>query len=425
MQMKKIVILLFFSVVSLNTLAQSAREEIAKNPLLAGNQSVIYPGAPTEKLTPAPKGYRPVYLNHYGRHGSRFDWGYAGPVKALEEARAKGKLTDIGEQTLSVLQELYQEAYMREGELTPLGARQHKEIAMRMYKNFPEIFAQKNTTIDAKSTILIRCILSMENALQELSVRNPHLQIKHDASEHDMYYMNRGDHKLDSIKKANEYHLRNFEKSLSHPERLMGVLFTDKEYWQQHVKADQLMRQIFNLAVHTQNTELSGKVDLISLFSNDELYDQWQMTNALWYMNNATSPLTESKEQFVARHLLKRMISEADSCLALPYPNASLRYGHDSNVLPLVCLMQLNGWDGQYKLEELGENGWCAYKIIPMAANIQMVYYRSKDSSKPILVKVLHNEKEASLPIETDQWPYYKWDDVKTYYLNRINSVEI
>ncbi|MBO7371453.1 MAG: histidine-type phosphatase, partial [Bacteroidales bacterium] len=25
-------------------------------------------------LTPAPKGYRPFYISHYGRHGSRYAW---------------------------------------------------------------------------------------------------------------------------------------------------------------------------------------------------------------------------------------------------------------------------------------------------------------------------------------------------------------
>ena len=26
------------------------------------------------KLTPAPKGYKPFYISHYGRHGSRYAW---------------------------------------------------------------------------------------------------------------------------------------------------------------------------------------------------------------------------------------------------------------------------------------------------------------------------------------------------------------
>lgn len=29
----------------------------------------------TMPVTQAPKGYEPVYISHYGRHGSRTDWG--------------------------------------------------------------------------------------------------------------------------------------------------------------------------------------------------------------------------------------------------------------------------------------------------------------------------------------------------------------
>ena len=83
----------------------------------------------------------------------------------------------------------------RDGELTQRGAEQHKGIARRMFKNFPEVFAGR-TTIDAKSTTVIRCILSMENALQQLLLLNPQLTIKHDASMHDMYYMNQTDDSL-------------------------------------------------------------------------------------------------------------------------------------------------------------------------------------------------------------------------------------
>ena len=59
-----------------------------------------------------------------------------------------------------------------------------------------------------------------------------------------------------------------------------------------------------------------------------------------------------------------------------------------------------------------------------MACNIQLVYYRSKKAGAPILVKALLNEKEATLPIPTDQYPYYKWDDLRTYYLKKLDDFE-
>ena len=57
------------------------------------------------------------------------------------------------------------------------------------------------------------------------------------------------------------------------------------------------------------------------------------------------------------------------------------------------------------------------------ACNIQLVFYRSKKNSDDILVKCLLNGCEASLPVPTTQYPYYKWSDFRSFYQNRINTV--
>ena len=54
-------------------------------------------------------------------------------------------------------------------------------------------------------------------------------------------------------------------------------------------------------------------------------------------------------------------------------------------------------------------------KIVPMAGNIQLVFYR-KPGSDDILVKFLLNENETSIPIKTDCAPYYHWSDVKRFW---------
>ena len=91
------------------------------------------------------------------------------------------------------------DAAKRHGELTLRGAQQHQGIGARMVERFPEVFEGK-THVDAKSTVVIRCILSMENALHSLIRKNPELDISHDASEHDMWYMNLSDRELDKKK---------------------------------------------------------------------------------------------------------------------------------------------------------------------------------------------------------------------------------
>ena len=56
-----------------------------------------------------------------------------------------------------------------------------------------------------------------------------------------------------------------------------------------------------------------------------------------------------------------------------------------------------------------------------MGCNIQLIFYRPvKNKAGDILVKALLNEREATLPIQTDMHPYYKWSDLRQYYLNKL-----
>ena len=94
-------------------------------------------------------------------------------------------------------------------------------------------------------------------------------------------------------------------------------------------------------------------------------------------------------------------------------------------VLPLTCLLGLNGYDlEETNLEKLEGKGWLAYKVFPMAANLQFIFYRKNFDDQDILVKVLLNENEATLPIKSKTAPYYKWSEVRQYYLNKLEAYD-
>ena len=40
-----------------------------------------------------------------------------------------------------------------------------------------------------------------------------------------------------------------------------------------------------------------------------------------------------------------------------------------------------------------------------------------------ILVKFLHNESEARIPVKTDMFPFYKWSDVESFYRDILNKI--
>ena len=48
--------------------AQTPQEDFKRDITLSGSNYVAY-RSPQKQLTAAPKGYKPFYLSHYGRHG--------------------------------------------------------------------------------------------------------------------------------------------------------------------------------------------------------------------------------------------------------------------------------------------------------------------------------------------------------------------
>lgn len=415
---------------SLHINAQSFRKKIDEKPELSASNGLAYP-APSGRLTAPPTGYVPVYISHYGRHGSRYllsGKDYLRPLQVLERADSAGVLSDKGREVMAKIRRMYAESYKRWGELTPLGAEQHRQIARRMYERFPSVFSD-SVWIDAKSTVVIRCILSMENALQELLRHNPRLRIRHDASDYDMYYMNLSDKKLaqqrenEEVKKA----MKDWEKRHLDNKPLMSRLFKDADYVDRNIEAERLAHDLFGLAGIVQNSEIRHSLSLYDTFTPDERYRLWQRANVWWYLHFAGAPQNGGKQPFSQRNLLRRMITEADSCLALPHPGASLRFGHETMVMPLACLLDLNGSYVQVsQVDSLEAKGWIGSRIFPMAANIQLVFYKKpKNPNADVLVKVLLNEEEATLPFSATSTPYYyKWSDFRKFYLARLDSYQ-
>lgn len=414
--------------IGLSVFAQTAREAIRANIQLAASNYLAYRG-PQRPLTPAPKGYEPYYISHYGRHGSRYLIGtndYDKPYQALLRADSAGVLTARGRDVLRKVSLIRDEAMGRDGELTVLGARQHHEIGGRMMERFPQVF-RGETDIQARSTVVIRCILSMESALQEMTARNPKLRVRHDASRHDMYYMN-DEHsphaKLRDTPEARAA-LEAFNARHADYSHLRSLLFTDTAY-AASMTPRALAHALLKLASNVQSTELRHSLSLWDLFTEDEVYNYWLTNNAFWYMYYGPSRETGGAGPYTQANLLRNIIATADTCLPKPHPGVTLRYGHEVNVMPLACLLGLNGYGETIdSLNDLDRHGWRNYDIYPMGCNIQMVFYRPRKGSPAnadILVKVLLNEDEATLPIATDCAPYYHWKDVRAYYTNKLNG---
>lgn len=264
--------------------AQSAREEIRQNPALAAGKYYAYQ-APETVLTPAPEGYEPFYISAFSRHGSRYltkEKKYAEPLAVLQAADKAGVLTADGKRTLQVVSRLAAEAKNRYGELTPKGARQHRELVDRMYARYPQVF-QNGVHVDARSTYKTRAFLSMAAGCVELKGLNPELDITTNTSEADAYYIKYKNPKYEELHLANMDSVYQAADSVYiHPQRLMKQLFTDAAYVSRNISEPaKLMADLFELHGISQSSD--NQPDLAFLFNEQELYDMWQRNNFEWY----------------------------------------------------------------------------------------------------------------------------------------------
>ena len=128
--------------IHLNGFAQSTREAILEDIARTGGVYYAYP-VKEAIATPPPKGYKPFYISHYARHGSRWiqsEQDYKTVVDIFEKAHQAGVLTALGEDVRKRMALVWEDAEGHGGDLTPLGVRQHRGIAERMFQNYPEVF---------------------------------------------------------------------------------------------------------------------------------------------------------------------------------------------------------------------------------------------------------------------------------------------
>ena len=389
----------------------------------------IYPDSITAPLTPSPEGKKPFYISHYGRHGSCYissRSGYDIPYMMMEHADSLDELTPAGSRVLHEMQAIMRDTEGRWGELTGYGKVQMQKIGRRMVENFPEVLCP-GARVTAISTVVPRCIESMGSATMEMLQVCPELQVTMQASRRTQWYMNHQDRKLRKNYMTPEAQKAHDAYTVSRMgnNRLMELIFKNPDIVKEFVDEEFFDYYLMKMSLFQLNTNYNQNTKLMELFDAEDLYRMWQIDNALWYIQHGACKLNGGKQPTSQRYLLRQLIADADSCIQLERPGAQLRFGHETVLLPLVCLIGINGFDLETdNLDELEEKGWWCSSVFPMGANLQFVFYRNNPKDQDVLFKVLLNEVEATLPLEPVSGPYYRWADFRRYCLEKLRSEE-
>jgi len=399
------------------------------NALYAGTKTPYQ--TPAGKYTPAPAGFTPVFVNHVGRHGSRFFTKAGSDVQVLqvlEEAEKSKALTPLGQQLLGMTQRFVSIQKGNYENITGLGADEQRLIGKRLLCNYKQAFTGKGLEIYA--THKVRTQQSAAAFLDSFTT-----------------YAGKKEYKIlpDSVDTMLRFYdlsaaYQAFKKS-SAVQQPVDSLLNDKKTTQY---AQQVCNKLFTAAF---------KTDAVVFATN--LYDVYCGTFAVpvemkahgyaaeslnfrlaftpqqlqWFafINGAEDFLekgagrnTDGIQATVATPLLADFIKTTSEVIAhTKQTDAILRFTHAEAISPFATLLGIPQASVPAASIYQYNKHWSPESIIPLSANIQWIVY---SNGADYLVKVLLNEQEALLPVAGKQAPYYKWEEVKKYYMGKLNT---
>ena len=428
-------------------LGLSAQEEavrlLAENPYRASNNMHYYEFNPIQD-TPAPKGFKPFYISHYGRHGSRYEQNSTFARAAQQgffHLDSLGLLTQKGKQIWKDVERVVEAHKGMEGSLTPRGAREHQQLAARMAQRFKPVFKNKDRQeVNSFSSTNFRCIVSMCNFSYKLKELFPKQEIKFTSAERFMSYINpslnvprpgetpreRPAFDMNAYRRMQQQQgPQAWKPAEGEPgydfSRFLRPLFTDYDAALRELgNPENFVKAIFTAGSHVQLIdELSDIHILEEDFTPEELAYFWASGNDSIYRMWAGSVENGEVIRYAIRPLLMDFVEKADAALKPDsHRAADLRFGHDTSVLPLFALLGVDDPQGRrFPYKEAHLHGWYAFFQVPMATNCQMIFYRNKKDE--VLVKVLYNEKEVLLPgLKPVSGPYYNWSELRAHFIS-------
>ena len=404
--------------------AQEALTLLRENPERYANVHHSYEAPEAIVDTPAPAGYEPFYVSHYGRHGSRYLTSLSAVTRVshiFDQLDSLQLLTVEGTRLHAELKTLELLHDGQEGYLTLRGGREHQGIAHRLYERVPGVFNQPGRgRVIAESSYVQRCIQSLANFVMSLKSDAPQLNIDVFAGERFMKHIAPGT----SVKRNPSHNvvMDSVMNARIDPTRAMNAWFTDP--WIVAQLLDKYDVRSFIYYVYYAGQICQCLVDdypvvpdIFQYFTEDELY-QLRYCGDISHFDSMANTLDNGcRFNETGRKILADIIKKADDAVEGNDVAADLRFGHDSGLLPLLSYLRLEGYEEIIPMAEAPEKGWYSFEQMPMASNLQLIFY--KNPKGDVLVKILRNERETTIPaLKPYKGPYYRWKDLRNYFVN-------
>ena len=416
-------ILTFFGIVlfmgQISAQAQRFVDALIEKPERAASNYQSYEFLDTE-MSKAPKGYKPFYISHYSRHGSRYHTGesyFKLCMPFMKECDNIGLLTEAGKEWYADAKTVLAEHQEMFGMLTTLGSEEQLGIGQRIAERFPEVFSGKNGRKDIRNrcTRVQRSIVSMASFNSSIAQHAPRMKFSYAAGNRFRAYLNADPENYPALDRFDD-EVEDSLKYLINTDRVFKILFNNPEDAKKIITDPYgFAKGIFLVSAISPNTD--ARPDMLKHFHHEDILGHWIIRNNIFYAGYGNSAEMAHEVATVARPLIKDIIEKSNEALKDDSTIAAdFRFGHDTGLLPLVATMGIEGMDKKWSAYD-AHNHWSSSEFIPMASNLQMVFYRNRKGD--VLVKLLYNEKETVIPaLMPECGPYYKWFVLKDYLLS-------
>lgn len=401
-----------------------------------------YPYETTE-YTKAPKGYYLVFINYVGRHGSRHlsSSKYDKTLfELLSIAEKDGEITPLGKELKDEIGRLMKVEEGKYGLLTIKGKKELENIGRRTAIKNEKLFTQKPQVI-AHSTYSDRAQESRDEFLKGLTkeinsvsvtsdfyeeLKDPYLR-PYDIAKKFIEFEEDGE--WNAIFK--EYTKRDIGKQFD--KEVLSKLMSEK-FFSRLEKGEFKLKDesgkvklknpteaasnLYNLYIISATLKEEGIFEFKKYFTDEQLAWYESIISIEDYLQKGPS-ITSLPTDIIAP-LVKDMINSTETGLKNPKLAGIFNFAHAETIIPLVSFLEISTYNKSSNNPEEILKNWNASVVTPMGANIQWLMY---SNGKDLLVKMLQNEKEVAFPIKTNSYPYYKWEDVKKYYQEKVEKI--
>ena len=357
----------------------------------------------------------PVYINHVGRHGARFLSSAKTSVelmKDLQRADSAGVLSPLGKELLELTGYVIETSHNRWGALDSLGMAEQRGIASRMFRAYPKLFIDKR--VDAISSYAPRCVMSMYEFTHQLDRLNNSVEIYTSSGRQNSPLMRPFDVVKDYVQWAESKQWEApydmfFETTA--PVAPARRLVTDSGFLD-NKEARKLAWNEYKVLVGLPAMGMS--VDFSKYFTREEMNALWACENLGHYLKRTATTLSLEPAEIASDLLLNLIETTQDAVDGKNRATVNLRFGHAETLMPLLSLMRLRGCYYMTNYFDTVALHWKDFDVVPMAANLQMVLFRTAKGK--YYVRVDLNEVPVPLMPDSDEI-YVPWNVARAYLM--------